>query len=102
MPNEKEISKLESDELDKVAGGRSIGKKYYLFDGRGGIAQYQNYPFEILDENGDVLHRCNSESTARKMFAKVYEGEPLEEISWYRVKNLRAYHRYREQFGFYR
>ncbi len=86
MPKEKEISKLKSNELDEVSGGVT----YYLLDGRGNIAQYQDHPFEIIDQNGDVIHRCDSEKTAREIFRKAYPGDRLKKTNWPTVRSLRA------------
>lgn len=99
MPNEKEISKLESDELDNVTGGE---KKYYLFDGREKfhgkrVAQFKKYPFEVIDENGDVMHRCDSEKTAIEIFRRAYKNEHLEKIKWEDVRWLRRIRRSRQQ-----
>ncbi len=105
MANEKEFSKLEGNELEKVAGG----KTYYLFDGREDeAAADHNSPFEILDEKGQTLYRCPTKDGAIDLFRSIHQHDELKVVNWREVQRLRmpeernkSFRTMDRRFGFY-
>ena len=73
----KEFSKLDNNELESVAGG----KTYYLFVGRKDkFTTDKNSPCEILDDKGQTLYRFPSEDEAKNFFESTHKNDELKVI----------------------
>ena len=79
--DDKTLNQISDEQLDKVAGG-------YIFDASVLECSDPARPWEVLDNDGDVLERCQTREEAA---AKAKEfGYTTWEISWEEVQTLRA------------